>query len=234
MRATIGVLTVCVCLVAPATARADDGGFWDMLFHWDTKFFGYGTDFHLLCYREPGERVKNCEEFFRNFLKVFRPDSITHRFAIDNANKIYFQDIHHEINFRVSLMHSYGQRIPDAKLPPGDLLLDDTRKIWAAKLLGMYYYRPPFAEGHLDVGGGVGFIPIFGADVDATWRGVATASALYSLPWRPVRAWYVRGELSYLTRTISAAGLGHPGAPDIGPGLNPSVTVGFDVRRVGQ
>ena len=43
------LLAVSVCVLTPSTARANDGGFWDMLFRWDPKFFGFGTDFHILC-----------------------------------------------------------------------------------------------------------------------------------------------------------------------------------------
>jgi hypothetical protein len=73
---------MCVCLVlTPAIARADDGGFWDMFFRWDTKFFGYGTEFHVLCLNKSGQRVENCEEWFRNLRHLFRPRNSQHFFT---------------------------------------------------------------------------------------------------------------------------------------------------------
>ena len=58
------LLAVSVCVLTPSTARANDGGFWDMLFRWDPKFIGFGTDFHIFCLDASRQRIKGCEEWF--------------------------------------------------------------------------------------------------------------------------------------------------------------------------
>ena len=221
---------VCAFLLLPSAARADDGGFWDMLFHWDTKFSGYGTDFHLLCKDKEGKRVRHCEEWFKFILHP--RTAIVHDFrTIDDqgkATKTEFAEIRHEFNLRVSLMHSYGERVPDAKLAQDDLMREDDRKVWAARLLAMYYFR---VNRRFDVGGGAGFIPLFGEDVDNVWRGVATLSSVYAIG----KGFYVRGELSRLSGTVTGENLGHPGSSyKAEPGWNASGTFGIDLRRIGK
>lgn len=229
MKKTAIALMVCASILTPAVARADDGGFWDMLFHWDTKFSGFGTEFHIACYTEKHQRVENCEEWFTKLRHFFNQDKIEHQFTAYEGTEgkpVRFNQIRHEVNFRVSYMHSYGQRIPDDKLAPDDPIKNDTRKVHAVKLLGLYNYR---THGW-DVGGGGGTVPLFGDDVQTVWRGVVTAGAAHSIGG----AWYGRVDLSYYTNTITGADFGHPTSSlVIGPGPNLSATIGFDLRRAG-
>jgi hypothetical protein len=226
------VIVVCACTLTPASARADDGGFWDMLFHWDTKLFGYGTDFHIVCRTSDGQRVENCEENFRNLrLRYFRhPSTTPHIFTAypnNEAKKVTFDEITHELNFRVSYMHSYGQRIPDEKLAPDDPHRGDTRKVQAVKALAIYTNR---GLKWIDVEGGGGIVALFGDDVSRVWRGVLTGAVVIPISG----GWYVRPALSYYTNTITGADFGHPtSSMRIEPAWNASFTIGVDLRRVG-
>jgi hypothetical protein len=213
MKNIVFLLMVCVCILTPAAARADDGGFWDMLWHWDLKFSGYGTDIHLYCRDDMGARVFDCDEWFRNILhNPFRTSDIPHTFKS-------FESIKHEVNLRVSVMHSYGQRTPD---------FDDGRKVWALKTMGIYDYR---IDKLVDVGGGAGTIEIFGQDVERVWRPIVTGGVTIGLGG----AWFARAEESYLWGTITGADLGHPTSTfSAGPKSNFSVTVGVDFRRGGR
>ena len=217
-------------LALPASARADDGGFWDMLFHWNLKFSGYGTEFHLACWSDTHHRVENCEELFRGFRNAFNPRKNVHYFTeyVNNEGReVPFEKIRHEINFRVSYMHSYGLRIPNEALAPDDPKFDDSRKVHAVRPLGLYNYR----HERFDFGGGGGVILLFGEDVHPVWRGAVRAYVSYGIG----REWYVRTDVSYLTNTVTAADLGDPTAiHTIGPGPNISATLGFDFRRVGE
>jgi hypothetical protein len=217
-------------LALPASARADDGGFWDMLFHWGTKFSGYGTEFHLACWSDTHHKVENCEELFRGFRNAFHPEKNVHYFTeyINNEGReVPFEKIRHEINFRVSYMHSYGLRLPNEGLAPNDPRFDDARRVQAIRPLGLYNYR----HQRFDFGGGGGAILLFGDDVHPVWRGDIRAYVSYGIG----REWYVRSDVSYLTNTITAADFGHPTSTyRIGPGPNISATLGFDFRRVGE
>jgi hypothetical protein len=231
MNRVLCVATMSVCVLAlPSTAGADDGGFWDMLFHWGTKFSGYGTEFHVACWSDSHHKVENCEELFRGFRNAFHPEKNVHYFteyANNEAREVPFARIHHEINLRVSYMHSYGLRIPNEALAPDDPKHDDSRKVQAFKPLGLYNYRYQ----RVDAGGGGGVILLFGEDVHPVWRGDVRAYVSYGIG----REWYVRTDLSYLTNTITGADFGHPTANfTIHPGWNISGTVGFDFRRVGE
>src|SRR4029079_10670034 len=120
MNKTVCVALACVCLLlVPTTARADDGGFWDWLFHWDTKFVGLGTEFHARCWTGDGKKVEHCEEGFKNLPHLFKPTESVHQFTTYEGRqpaRVEFAQIEHEINIRVTYLHSYGQRISDAKL----------------------------------------------------------------------------------------------------------------------
>jgi hypothetical protein len=228
MKAAIRFATLSVCLLTPSAARADDGGFWDMLFHWDTKFSGYGTEFHLGCWTTDHKKVEHCEEWFQ---KLLHPHSFRHQFTRFDGNTgtaVAFKDITHEINVRVSYMHSYGQRVPDDKLAPDDPIRDDHRLVHAFKLLGMYTYRP---NGRLDVALGGGFLPMLGAGVTDASRGIVTGGVTLALHG----PWYLRGDASYITNTLTGANFGHANSTFTSqPFFNVSGTIGFDLRRIGE
>src|SRR5258708_16348979 len=95
---TVVFFFACFCILIPNAARADDGGFWDMLFHWDTKFSGYGTEIHLVCVDKAHNRIDRCEEWFTKLLhigEIFHkdPHSLDHGFDFDA--------ITHEVSLRV-------------------------------------------------------------------------------------------------------------------------------------
>jgi len=216
------LLMMCVCILNPAVARANDGGFWDMLFHWDPKFSGYGTEFHLACFDASGKRIAGCEEWFKNIRYLFSPraaELATHPFD--------FKEIKHEIDFRLSLMHTYGHVISD--LPSSDP--DPTRKLWAMKLMGVYHYH--FNQ-QWELGFAGGAIPVFGEGIDTFWRGIVTpVSVIYSPPGET--RFYFRLEQSYITEKITGASLGHPLSSFAQNGQwNLSGTVGIDLRRIGK
>jgi hypothetical protein len=225
MAKRIGLLfVVCVCILKPAAARADDGGFWDMIWHWDLKLQGVGTEFHLLCLDQAGNRVGGCEEGFRNIWtnpfsrKQF--DQIPHVFQS-------FDGIKHEINFRFSVLYSYGDRIDDAKLAPGDTTANDARVV-GLNLQGFYNYR---ITNRFDVGVGGGAIPVFRLSNGVVWRPTATVAFVASI-WGP---WYFRFATNYFGNTITASDLAHPTSTfSGGPEWGPSITFGYDLRRVGR
>jgi hypothetical protein len=220
------------CLLTPSTAHANDGGFWDMLFRWDTKFSGYGTDFHLVCLTKSGEQVHGCEEWFTKMPDFFHPGRIKHSFATRDRttllpNPVTFDQIRHEVNLRVAYFHSYGQRVPDAKLAASDTNRNDHRTVHAIKIQAIYYFR---INQYLDIGAGQGVVPLFGDDVTPLWRGITTVSFVVA----PKGRWFARLEGSYYTHTITGADLGHPTSTLISsPGWNGAAIFGFDLRRIG-
>jgi hypothetical protein len=225
MAKTIGLLfVVCVGILEPATARADDGSFWDMIWHWDLKLQGIGTEFHLLCLDEAGHRVSGCEEWFKNMghnpLSRRQWSQIPHSFQS-------FEAIRHEINFRFSVLYSYGDRIDDAKLAPGDSTANDARVV-GLNLQGLYNYR---ITNRFDVGVGGGAIPLFRLPNSVVWRPTATFAFVAGIRG----PWYFRFATNYFGNTITASDLGHPTSTfSGGPEWGPSITIGYDWRRVGR
>jgi hypothetical protein len=235
MNKTVCVALACAwLLLVPTTARADDGGFWDWLFHWDTKFVGLGTEFHARCWTGDGKKVEHCEEWFRNLPHLFHPGESVHEFTTYEGRqpaRVEFAEIEHELNIRVTYLHSYGQRVPDATLPANDPLADDHRTVHGVKLLALYNRRLTGRLRGLEVAGGGGIIPLWGEDVHNVWRGDITGSVLYGLG----SIFYLRGDVSYLTNTITGADFGHPeSSMTISPGFNAAASIGFDLRRVGM
>jgi hypothetical protein len=218
------LLMMCACILTPRAARADDGGFWDMLWNWHTKFSGYGTDIHLYCKNDKGEVVQHCDEWFTNIWhNPFKTAPLSHKFVAENdktgnieRRAIGFSDIRHEVNLRVSVMHSYGERVPGG---------GDEPKVWALKTMGFYYYR---VSRHVDLGAGAGTIDLFGDNVERTWRPVFTGSLVVGLGG----AWFARVEQNYYWGTLTGANFGHPEiAVASEPKWAPSVSLGIDFRR---
>jgi len=228
MKKTICGLVVCACLLTPATARADDGGFWDWLFHWDTHFFGYGTEFHLVCLTADGDIVDGCEEGFKNLKYLFRRhDQIPHAFVPNVAGKqnpepIEFKDIKHEINLRVSFLHSVGDG--PAVVPNGE-----PTSIYALKILGMYNFR---INRHVEIGAGAGVMPIFADEqINRLWRPIVMASLVLS----PGGIHYWRFDYAGYGAALTAPGAAQS---ELASAVNHTewrwtVSTGFDLRRVG-
>jgi len=212
-------ILVCFVLLAPATARADDGGFWDWLFRMDTTFTGFGTDFHLRCLDANKQRIPDCEHMFGQFYKVFTGDPIIGP---------EYSTIKHEINLRAAYYWSVGHSFPGAPADPQPNGDDKNNpRLMAVKVMPMYVYH--FNEiVHASVGAGV--LPIFtGSDLQL--RGVITP---LSITFGPRNSkFFIRGEGSILTGEFSAAEFGATGSPfKKGTEWNWSLAAGFDLRRI--
>lgn len=213
------LMLVCVVVLAPATARADDGGFWDWLFKMDTSFWGIGTEFHLRCLDENNKKIEGCEHLFRQFPNLF------------NGRPIVgpeYSTIKHEINLRVAYYWSAGKTFPDApeNIQNGEDL--NNPKLMAIKAMGMYVYH---ITPEVHIGAGAGFLPIFtGAALQP--RGVFTPIS-FSYGPRALKGWSLRVEESYLSGDFSAAHFGATGSSfSTGGEWNTSAAVGFDLRRL--
>ena len=208
---------VCVCALLPSAARADDGGWLDWLYRLDAKLWGLNTEIHALCLDADRERVK-CEEWF------LIPKAFGHDPEID------FSQVKHEFNVRVGFYWSYG----DLKIrDPLQRLVTLANGLQATKLMGMYSYRP---DQHIAVGLGGGLIHFRGEDlVDSHSSAILTPLSIVYAPASPGSEWwrkfYVRGEASYIAKTLTP-NLFRIGAAGSGEGeWNVSIGTGFDLRR---
>ncbi|MBI3403698.1 MAG: hypothetical protein HY048_19970 [Acidobacteria bacterium] len=198
------------CALLPATARADDGGWWEWLQGLSgPKLHGLGTDMHLFCVDKDGTPFR-CERLFR-LLTPGRP----------------YDDIKHQFDIRLSLYWNYGMQFTDAsaKNTPGEIM--------AAKVMAMYYNR---VHPMVSVGGGAGVIPFFGSDFDKFARGIVTPASVIVSPFTGGGKWgkafYFRVEASYITQGFSAAKDFNNTSTYVASGeWNPSYAIGFDFRR---
>jgi hypothetical protein len=209
-----------VCALAPATARANSGGFWDFLYGLDPKLMGIGTDVHLLCLKVDGERVKGCEEWW-GLRRV-----ITHG-PLDPDVPL----IKHEFNFRVAYYRKYGVSYE------GVSEADDT-SINAWKFMGMYKYH---ADDHIAVSLGAGVMPFYGGKADGTRfdsfsRVILTPVSVTYAPSNEggllKRAFYIRGEATFIKEGFSQGDFfkGLPKTETKGE-WNFSLAAGFDLLR---
>jgi len=213
------LMLVCLILLAPAAARADDGGFWDWLFKMDTTFTGFGTDFHLRCLDANKQRIPECEHMFGQFYKVFTGDPIVGP---------EYGTIKHEINLRAAFYWRVGESFPGAPVdtqPNGDD--KNNPGLMAIKVMPMYVWHK---NEMLHFGVGAGFLPIFnGAHLQP--RGVFTPLSVTVGPRNS--KFFVRAEGSVLTGEFSAAGFGATGSNfKKNTEWNWSVAAGFDLRRI--
>jgi hypothetical protein len=209
---------VCVCVLAPAVARADNGGFLDWLYSLDPKLIGFGTDFHL-CLDESNQ-VKNCEDWF----------GLRHKFSGEPL--VTLADIRHELDFRVAYYRKYGERFSD---------VSDTRSINAFKLMVLYYYIS--SDKHLSTGFGAGFMPFFGDGFESFSRGILTPISIIYSPaargpanttgdvWK--KAFIIRAESTYITTGFTGADFGNSATAYTTRGgeWNFSVALVFYLRR---
>ena len=219
-------LASCLCLLAPASAFADDGGWLDWLFRMDPKFIGVASDFHLLCLNESGQAMKNCEEYFglRHLLGAELPED----------QRLRFPELRHEINLRLAYYRTHGD-LYDAN-PAQDAN--------AIKVLLLYAYHP---DTHFVISIGAGVMPFYGADLKETrWSGVFTPISLRYYPAfggcdRPQvpAAWcglgkgfFVQGESSWITRVPTPDLFKGQSGPTVAQGeWNTSLAFGWDFRR---
>ena len=205
---------VCVCLLAPATARADDGGWLDWLFRLDPKFVGVATDIHLRCLDRNNNTIP-CEEFYK-----------LRQLLGGRREAIEFRKIQHEFNLRVAYYHTYGDLF--------DANTSDSAN--AIKIMGFYAYHP---DDHITVGAGAGFLPFFGGDtIETRWSGIVTPMSVRYAPRRDGilgKAFFVHGEASWIADppTIDLFANSASRAPAAHRGeWNASIGIGFDFRQV--
>jgi hypothetical protein len=200
------LLVVSVCALLPASARADDGGFWEWLQGMSgPKMQGFGTDFHFFCVNDQNVLV-NCERFF----------------GLKTMNES-MEKIKHQFDLRVALYWKYGDRFGDDPT--------DTRRIQAAKLMAFYRY---FATNWLEVGFGAGYMPFFGDGFELFSRGIITPMSVTVAPfsYKALKGLTFRADNSYITNGLSGAVFGNTVTKYSTDGeWNTSFSIGYDVRR---
>lgn len=233
MKRVIWLLLV-VCVLTPATARADDGGWWDVFWKWDTRFVGASSEIHLLCLDGQGRRVIGCEEWFQNFGRlILKGKGPEHNFrvvkdpnATRNEDKFErlknFNPIKHEVDFHFGYQHSWGDRYDTDKYPA----IGGAISAW--KLMAMYHWHP---ADHVALGGGLGNLIISGDRFDTFSRSLITPASL--IVYGGGLAYKL--ELKWIPGGFTSADFGDPGVGYSRPhDWNLSVAIGFDLRRLGS
>jgi hypothetical protein len=200
---------LCVCVLVPAAASADDGGFWDWLQGLSgPELRGFGSDVHLLCLDKDGNRVANCERWWgipRLFRKQFGP--------------LDYGDIKHELDFRFAFYYKVGSRFEDVV---------DGRALHAWKLMENYHYH---FNRWVQYGGGIGYIIFGGEGFDGFSRGVLTP---FSLEFSPsvLKGITLRVERSYITEGLNGQVFGNAQtAYSTSHEWIWSLAIGYDYRR---
>jgi hypothetical protein len=208
------LLVVCVCVLMPVAARADDGGWLDWLYRLDTKLVGVGSEIHVLCLKENKERVENCEQWWWGLRRVLRG-------KLPSPYPVNVSDIKHELDFRFAFYWKYGSRFSD--------VVDD-RAVHAWKLMGMYHYR---LNSKWDIGAGAGVIPFTGEGFDGVWRAIITPVSVVWAPLKTTRGGLiVRPELSIITGDLNGPVFGNPVTRfSKSNEANVSVAIGWEFRR---
>jgi hypothetical protein len=213
MKRVVMLVFVCVCLVVPGTAYANDGGWWDWLWKWDAKFMGVNGEIHLLCLDKSGNRLPGCESWFKN----------VGRGMIGKKPKISVpaEDLKHQIDFRFGYYWNHGPRY-DAPDPPTD------GKLRALKLMATYTFHK---NRYVAFTGGSGLLPVWGDRFDGELRGILSGGMLFHIPkaeWLTVRP-----ELSLIPGGFTGADFGDPGVSWAHDNIvNFSVGIGIDLRRI--
>jgi len=231
------ILALCLILLAPAAARADDGGWLDWLWQFDTTFVGAGTDFHVLCLDAKGQVVHHgegralfgCEEWFipvarlfagklpEHDFEVFEPDA-TGRAAWRRLKS--FSEVKHEFDVRAGVHWSVGTMVP-ANHTPGD-------RTWLASttILYRYHFVPKLAAE-----GGVGSLIIFAPNMDTASRGMLTAAIV----WSTAPGVDTRFTVNVIPGRVSATDLGDTSASfSHSPEASLVLTTVIDLRKFGR
>jgi hypothetical protein len=203
------LMFVCVCALLPATAGADDGGWWEWLQGMSgPKLWGAGTDVHLFCLDKDGHRFR-CETLFGLFQQ-------------DNRS---FDQIRHQMDLRISVYGNHGA-------PFEDVTAAETPSIHAFKVGGMYYYRP---HQQFSVGGGAGYLAFVGGTFPLISRATVTPISFIVSPFtgggRVGKAFFVRLEESYITKGFTAADFNFNSTYSADSEWNRGFSIGFDFRR---
>jgi hypothetical protein len=205
------LLFLCACLLTPARANADDGGWLDWLYRMDPKFYGAGTEIHLLCLDRSGAEVQHCEQGWKNLRRLLSGHL--------PQNETAFDAIKHEFDLRVAFYWKYGATFPE---------IVDPRALHALKMMVMYHYH---LNRRLELGGGAGLITFSGKDIARVTGGILTPLSVVVAPWKGRAPWLTFiVEESYIVKRV---GLGVPGKRFSRDGeWNFSVATGFDLRRM--
>ena len=237
MKRLARVAVVCLCALAPATARADDGGWWDNFWKFDAHFMGVGTDFHAFCYGKDADgksrRIRGCEEWFRNIPKLWKGGLPEHDFnygtRVDGQVEYLdnLKDIKSELTLRVGYYQNRGARYKYDENHPDDAVYG---YIGIERFMALEYWYP---KPSLAIGAGGGLMLIHGDRFNAFTRGVITGSVVAYPP--AANALFIRFEVNSIPAGFRSEEFGDP------PGLlnkdhevNFTIAVGFDLRRVGR
>ena len=214
MKRVVMLVFVCVCLIVPGTASANDGGWWDWLWKWDAKFMGVNGEIHLLCLDASGNRLARCEQWFKNVGRAMIGRQAQH-FVPPEAIK-------HQIDFRFGYYWNHGPRY-DEPDPPME------GKLRALKLMATYTYH---VNRYAAFTAGSGYLPMWGDRFDGESRGILSTGMLFHMPkaqWLTVRP-----ELSVIPGGFTGADFGDPGVSYAKENIvNFSVGIGIDLRRTG-
>ena len=207
---------VCACTLVPTTARADDGGWIDWLFGMDVKLVGVGTEVHVVCVQlDPTDntlKLQPCEQWFKNIGRILA--------GLPPENKVKFDNIRHQLDFRVAAYWKYGSRFSD---------VIDERSLHAYKLMGMYQFH---VSRKVQVGAGGGALVFQGDGFEHFSRGIVTPISVVYSP-ADDSALTLRVEESYITHGMSAVDFGNTTSTYAKTGeWNFSFAVGYDLRRL--
>src|SRR5262245_13739529 len=228
------LLLVCTSLLIPAQARANDGGWYDWLFKWDAKLMGVSTDIHLACLDKDRNVIYGCEEWFKNFVRL---GNIEHKMTVlDATNRGVavplesFNQIKHEFDLHVGYLRNYGPRY-DTEKSGGEEIKG---AINAVKLIAIYHYHVG-ENGNLAIGGGTGYLPVWGERFGTLSRVILTIDAIYR-PSGRAKAFLIRPAFNFIPQGFDAAEFGddptkvsHSRKPE----WNFAIGFGFDLRRIG-
>lgn len=202
------LILVSACALIPATARADDGGWWEWLQGLSgPKLMGVGTDVHLFCIHDDGT-IARCEKWFFT------------------SYDTQYEKIKHQFDVRIGFNWKRAdERFTDVG--------GDTRSLRSLKVMAMYYYR---VHPQVNLGFGGGVEPFFGDGFSTTSRGIVAPASIVIAPFpsgnRFAKAFYFRLEESYIASGFTAADFGNSISKFVSSGeWNGSIALGFDFRR---
>jgi hypothetical protein len=208
---------VLACVLVPATARANSGTIWDVIYGLDPKLTGISTAFHIACLTADGKLVDNCEEFW----------------GARRASALKIDDVKHEFDFRLGYYWEYGESYENF----------NAESIHAWKFMGTYNYR---ADRHISVGLGGGVMPFYGkapdgVPFDSFTRVILTPLSITYAPattggkWK--KSFLLRGEATFFRGGFSPGDFDNrlPKTETKGE-WNFTIGAGFDLRRrfIGQ
>jgi hypothetical protein len=231
------VLVLSLLLTMPAAARADDGGWWDWFWRYDTVFIGGGSDFHVLCldkeghvvhHGERGRALFGCEEWFVPLGKVFTGQLPVHDFEVQefkDGKETWrrfdsFSEIKNEFDLRAGVHWSLGTMDP-----PGTKSQSTT---WLVST--MFVYRHHW-NGAFAGEAGVGSVIMIPTQTDTVSRGMVSAA----LVWSAGAGVDTRLNVGLLPGRVSSTDIGdanqqYTHSPEWTLGL----TTVIDLRKVGR